>query len=209
MNDFSGKVVLVTGAGKGTGRRLAEAFARQGTSVAANDISPMNVEMVVEQIKAAGGKAEAFVHDIAKKVALQSMVNELVDKFGRIDILVNCANVEPHVPLLDMDEWDLHRTFEVNSIGALLVAQIVGRVMRSQGGGIIIETATKAQGRPAAAYESSRAATLGLVESAADELSAHNIHLYGVMVEETANLPAVVFALCKGEHADGTVLTVA
>ena len=195
----------MTGAGKGTGRTLAEAFTRQGALVAANDISPVNVDAVVAQLNANGGRARAFVHDIAKKVALQAMVNEVVDVFGRIDILVNCANVEPHMSFLEMDEWDLHRTFEVNAIGAMLVAQVVGRVMRSQGGGIIIETATKARGRPAAAYISSRAAMPGLVESAWDELNIHNIQLYGVMTNG-ADCVNAVFSLCRGDFAAGTVI---
>jgi NAD(P)-dependent dehydrogenase (short-subunit alcohol dehydrogenase family) len=205
MADFSGKVVLVTGAGKGTGHRLAESFAQKGAIVAANDISPMNVEMLVEQINASGGRAQAFVHDIAKKVALQAMVNEVTDTFGRIDILVNCANVEPHLPILDMDEWDLHRVYEVNAIGAVLTAQVVGRVMRAQGGGIIIETATKARGRPSAAYDSSRASILGLVESAAGELIPHNIRLFGLMVG-SGDCSEAVFSLCRGDFAAGTVL---
>jgi NAD(P)-dependent dehydrogenase (short-subunit alcohol dehydrogenase family) len=131
MDNFKEKVVLVTGAGKGLGRATAQAFAAHGATVAANDISPMNVEALVAQI---GGQAKAYLHDIAKKVAAQAMINEISDDFGRIDILVNCANVEPPAPLLDMDEWDLHRVFEVNSIGTFLMMQSVGRVMRAQGG---------------------------------------------------------------------------
>src|SRR5215211_707000 len=68
MGSLKNKVVLVTGAGKGSGRLLAEAFARQGASVAANDISPINVENAVDQILATGGRAKAYVEDVAKKL---------------------------------------------------------------------------------------------------------------------------------------------
>ncbi len=138
MTDFKGKVVLITGAGKGAGRRLAVAFAKHGAIVAANDISPINVEEVVEEINAGGGSARAYIEDVAKKVGVQALVKGVEDDFGRIDILVNHAAVEPHSPLLDMDEWDWHRTLDVNLTGAFLMTQSVGRVMREQGGGVII-----------------------------------------------------------------------
>ena len=138
MTDFKGKVVLITGAGKGSGRKLAVAFAKQGATVAANDISPINVEEAVDEIRAQGGDARAYVDDIAKKVGAQALVKQVEDDFGHIDILVNHAAVEPRSPLLDMDEWDWHRVLDVNLTGAFLVTQSVGRVMREQGGGIII-----------------------------------------------------------------------
>ena len=100
MTDFKGKVVLITGAGKGSGQKLAEAFARQGAIVAANDISPVNVEEVVEKITAEGGQAKVYIEDVAKKVGAQALVKGVEDDFGRIDILVNHAAVEPHSPLL-------------------------------------------------------------------------------------------------------------
>jgi NAD(P)-dependent dehydrogenase (short-subunit alcohol dehydrogenase family) len=180
--DFEGKIVLVTGAGKGAGRALAEAFAARGATVAANDISPMNVEAVVAQINASGGQAKAYLHDIAKKVAAQALINEISDDFGHIDILVNCANVEPQAPLLDMDEWDLHRVFEVNAIGTFIMIQSVGRVMRAQGGGIIINVVKLSPDVNRAAYDASRAAVAGLTQRAASELAPHNIHLHTVTV---------------------------
>ena len=135
---LKGKVVLITGAGKGSGRTLAEAFARQGAIVAANDISPINVEEAVAEIRAQGGDARAYVDDIAKKVGAQALVKQVEDDLGRIDILVNHASVEPHFSLLEMDEWDWHRVLDVNLTGAFLVTQSVGRMMREQGGGVIV-----------------------------------------------------------------------
>jgi len=182
QHQFAGKIVLVTGAGKGLGRAAAEALGAHGASIAADDISPMNVESVVAGINAAGGQAKAYLHDIAKKVAAQALINEISDDFGRIDILVNCANVEPHGPLLDMDEWDLHRAFEVNSIGTFLMVQSVGRVMRAQGGGIIVNMVKLSAGPDHAAYGASRAAVTTLTQLAAIELAAHNIRIHAVTV---------------------------
>jgi NAD(P)-dependent dehydrogenase (short-subunit alcohol dehydrogenase family) len=134
MNDLKNKVVLITGAGKGSGRVLAEAFAKHDAIVAANDISPVNVEVVVDGINKQGGRAKTYIEDVAKKLGAQNIIKQVEDDFGRIDILVNHAAVEPHVPLLDMDEWDWHRVLDVNLTGAFLMAHRWD-VMRSQGSG--------------------------------------------------------------------------
>lgn len=181
-DEFSGKVVLVTGAGKGTGRAAAEAFAERGATVAVNDISPINVENLATWINAHGGHAKAYMHDIAKKVAAQALINEVIDSFERIDILVNCANVEPHGSLLSMDEWDLHRVFEVNAIGTFVMIQSVGRVMRAQSSGVIVSV-VKFPAEPAhggAAYAASRLAVAGLTQQAAVELEPHNVRIHAV-----------------------------
>lgn len=182
MNDtFKGKVVLVTGAGRGTGHAVAEAFAAQNAILALNDISPMNVEILTNWINAHHGNARAFIHDIAKKVAAQALINQVVDSFERIDILVNCANVQPYGPLLNMDEWDLHRVFEVNAIGTFIMLQSVARVMRTQGGGTIVNVAKFPTDSAHAAYSASRLAVAGLTLQAADELLAHNIHVHAAV----------------------------
>jgi NAD(P)-dependent dehydrogenase (short-subunit alcohol dehydrogenase family) len=176
------KVVLITGAGKGAGRFLAEAFAAQGARVAANDISPINVEEVVADIVKRGGAARAFVDDVAKKVAVQALVNDVEDAFGGIDILVNHANVQPRFSLLDMDEWDWHRVYDVNITGAFLVTQSVARVMKSKGGGVIlnlVEEAGKGVEKEAA-YYSSLASLTKLSDLAAQELGPFGIQVFSI-----------------------------
>src|SRR6187551_522983 len=159
---FKGKVVLVTGAGKGTGRAVAEAFAAEDAILALNDISPMNVQILNDWINAHRGHSKVYIHDIAKKVAAQALINQVVDSFDRIDILVNCANVQPYGPLLNMDEWDLHRAFEVNAIGTFIMLQSVARVMREQGGGTIVNVTKFLTDSTHAAYSASRLAAAGL-----------------------------------------------
>src|SRR5512140_3780183 len=108
-NDFIGKVILVTGAGKGIGRQAAEIVAARGAAVAVNDVSPVNLDDTLAHILAAGGEARAYVEDIAKKMPVQTLLNQVLDDFGRIDILVNCATVEPNRTILEMDDWDWQR----------------------------------------------------------------------------------------------------
>jgi NAD(P)-dependent dehydrogenase (short-subunit alcohol dehydrogenase family) len=176
------KVVLITGAGRGAGRALAEAFAEQGACVALNDISPNNIEEAASAIRQRGGRAKAFVYDVAKKVAVQSMINDIEDEFGGIDILVNHANVQPKAALLEMDEWDWHRVYDVNVTGAFVVIQSVARVMKAKAGGVILNI-VEAPGRGAvreAAYDSSMASLAKISEIAAQELSPFGIQVFAL-----------------------------
>jgi 3-oxoacyl-[acyl-carrier protein] reductase len=205
MDRLRGKIVLITGAGKGSGRRLAQSFAEQGAIVAANDVSPINVEEVVNQIVAKGGRAKAYIDDIAKKVAVQNIINQVEDDFGRIDILIYHAAVEPNIPLLDMDEWDWHRTLDVNLTGAFLMTQSAGRVMRAQGSGVIINLITDLTGEAVqskAAFIATMNGLDGFTRQAARELSP-----YGIQVHSVINTPEkivdTVFALLDLQTEEG------
>jgi NAD(P)-dependent dehydrogenase (short-subunit alcohol dehydrogenase family) len=184
MSDFQGKVVLVTGAGRGIGRAIAEAFAAGGASVAVNDISPVNLDVTVVNIRAAGGEVQDYVHDIAGKMAVQAMLEEIVERFGRLDIVINNAGVEPHASLLTMDEWDWRRTIDVNLNGAFFVLQSAARLMKDSGGGVVVNIASiagRAHGlKDRAAYVASKSGLIGLTREAARELAAFNIRVNAV-----------------------------
>ena len=198
MTELEGTIVLITGAGKGSGRELAKAFAQNGAKVAANDISPINVEKVVAEINTNGGSAQAYINDVTKKVGVQALINQVEDDFGRIDILVNHAAVEPNIPLLDMDEWDWHRTLDVNLTGAFLMIQSVGRVMREQGGGVIINLITPKANEDAssmrAAFNTSMAGLEALSKQAKSELAPYGISVYAV---NTSAKTDTILDLCK------------
>lgn len=176
--EFADKVVLITGAGKGTGAALAEAFAARGARVALNDISPINVDEVAARITSSGGQARTYLHDVAKKVGVQALVKQVEDDWGRVDILIQHAAVEPHTPLLNLDEWDWHRTLDVNLTGAFLVLQSLGRVMRAQGGGVIVNLVGSSE--VAGAYAASMDGLRGLSEAAARELGPFGIKVHAV-----------------------------
>jgi NAD(P)-dependent dehydrogenase (short-subunit alcohol dehydrogenase family) len=184
MAAFEGKVVIITGAGRGIGRAIAQAFAARGARVAANDISPVNLDETVASIRAMGGQARAYIADVAQKMAVQTMIEQVRDDWQRIDILVNNAGVEPHTPLLELDEWDWRRTLEVNLSGPFLTMQSVGRVMREEGGGIIVNISSiagRAHGlKDRSAYVASKMGLIGLTREAARELAAYNIRVNAV-----------------------------
>lgn len=196
MKDFKDKVVLITGAGRGSGRLLALEFARLGAVVAANDISPINVEETVDEIARQGGRGTAYIEDVAKKLGAQNIIKQVEDAHGRIDIIIHHAAVEPHVSLLDMDEWDWHRVLDVNLTGAFLMTQSAGRVMRSQGSGVIVFliTGPSRDEREEAAFVASMDGLRGLSRQAAQELHPHGIHVLAVEGNGEA-IPSRVFAL--------------
>jgi 3-oxoacyl-[acyl-carrier protein] reductase len=184
MSEFTDKVVLVTGAGRGLGRAIAMAFAAQGAILAANDINPLGVDETVAQIQAAGGRANAYIFDVAKRMPIQAMVAQILDDWKRVDILINNAAVEPQASILDMDEWDFHRTLDVNLGGPFFTMQQVGRAMRAQGGGVIVNIgsiAGRAHGlKNRAAYVASKTGLTGLTREAAREFAAYNIRVNAV-----------------------------
>lgn len=188
MDSLKGKVVLITGAGKGIGRRLAEELATRGAVVALSDISPINVEEVAAGIHAKGGTVKVYVEDVAKKVGAQMLVKSVEDEFGRLDVLVNHAAVEPHTPLLDMDEWDWHRTLDVNLTGAFLMSQSAGRVMRAKGSGVILSLGVGAgeKEKEAGAYLVSKSALVELSQQLAQELNPFGVHVFTASTFEEA-----------------------
>jgi len=184
MSEFETKVVLVTGAGRGIGRALAVGFARAGASVAANDLAPGGLDKTIEAIRSEGGTAEAYVADVANKMQVQLMVEEVREAFGRIDILINNAGVEPHASLLELDEYDWDRTLAVNLKGPFLTMQSVGRVMADEGGGVVVNVASiagRSHGlKDRAAYVASKTGLIGLTREAARELAAYGVRVNAV-----------------------------
>lgn len=188
MESLKGKVVLITGAGKGIGRKLAEELAARGAVIAVNDISPINVEEVAAAIRAKGGTVKTYVEDVAKKVGAQMLVKNVEDEFGRLDVLINHAAVEPHTPLLDMDEWDWHRTLDVNLTGAFLMSQSAGRVMRAKGSGVILNLGTGAgeKEKEAGAYFVSKSALAELSHQLTRELNPFSVRVITASTYEEA-----------------------
>ncbi len=212
-----GKIALITGAAHGNGRALAEALAARGARVALNDITPIHLDGLVEKILASGGEARAYVQDIAKKMPAQALINRVTDDYGRIDILINHAAVEPKKPLLDMDEWDWMRTLTVNLTGTFLMTQSVGRVMREQRDGLILNLIPLKGRREQdgkAAYAASLIAAAEMTAFAAREMLPYGVRVYAVcsglpeLAESRvdASIAETAIQLCEGKEFSGNLL---
>jgi NAD(P)-dependent dehydrogenase (short-subunit alcohol dehydrogenase family) len=145
--DLKGKVVIITGARRGMGRSHAIAFAKEGAKVVVSDISLEDCEKVVKEIKKLGGEAMAIKCDVSKKEEVEEMVKKTIEKWGRIDVLVNNAAIAQFKPFLEMTEEDWDRTMDINLKGYFLCAQAVAKEMVKQKSGVIINIASIAMGQ--------------------------------------------------------------
>jgi len=181
MLDIEGKVVIVTGGGKGIGRVYCRELAKAGCKVVAADIDDdANAETVAE-IRDLGGDAIAATTDVADEASTQEMAAKTVETFGRIDGLVNNASLMSVLERRDwteipVDEWD--RVQEVNMRGTFLCAKAVFPQMKEQDGGAIINISSGRfwHGTPNRLhYSTSKAGVIGLTRSLAREVGPDNI----------------------------------
>lgn len=224
QGEYKDKVVLITGAGRGLGGPIAEAFAARQAIVAINDLTPINLDVTLERILSAGGRAKDYIFDVSKKIVTQTMIDLVLSDWGRIDILVNHSAVQPHAALLTMDEWDWQRTLDLNLTGPFLTIQRVAQVMRHQGGGVIVNLVAALRDSQnwdgQAAFAASQAGLVGLTRQAARELADDHVRLNAICLEQLSELPSPeglkplveqVFFLCSNASRDitGQILDVA
>jgi len=176
---LTGKTALVTGAGRGIGRAIACKLAGLGAEVIVNYCgSKEKAEETVEQITAAGGKAEAWQCDVSDFEAAGIMAKEVIAKHGRIDILVNNAGVTRDGLLMAMSEEDYDKVLDTNLKGAFNMIRHFSRAFLKQRAGKIINISSVSgvMGNPGQAnYSASKAGLIGLTKSAARELAGRGI----------------------------------
>lgn len=179
MIDFTHKIILITGAAGGTGQQLAVELAARGAMLAAVDINPLGLDETAKRIRLNGGTVKEYIYDTAKGLPIVALVDEVLDDWGRIDILICAAEVRPVDSILTMDEWDFHRTLDVNLAGPFFLMQRVGQVMKAQGGGLIVVAGGEEPGGEdtvgGPAYRASQAGLVALTLAAREEFGTYNI----------------------------------
>jgi NAD(P)-dependent dehydrogenase (short-subunit alcohol dehydrogenase family) len=183
--DLSGKVAVVTGAGRGIGAVIARRLAEAGAVVAVHfRTSDEGAREVVAGIAASGGRAAAVGADLTDAGSVEQMFGEVVDSLGRLDVLVNNAGIYPLSPLTEMAESEWDAVINTNLKSVHLCTQRAARVMIEQGeGGAIVNIASVEGEVPApmhSHYTSAKAGALMHTRSAALELGPHAIRVNAV-----------------------------
>ena len=180
-DSLRGKVVLVTGAGRGIGRAIAVRFAGAGSAVAVNDLDGEAADATAQAISDRGGTAMAAPADVSDSAQVGAMIDAVMAEHGRIDVLVNNAGiVSPTLHFFEADEQWWRRIIDVNLTGHFLVSHPAARVMAKQGGGSIINMssggATRAH-RSFTAYDATKGGIEALTRAMALDLGPYNIRV--------------------------------
>ncbi len=179
---FSGQVALITGAGSGIGAAAARQFAAEGAKVGALGRSDDNVRDVVRGIQQAGGEVMPLIADISDPTAMQTAVRQLVDTYGRLDVVFANAGINGvWAPLEELtpEEWD--NTLDINLKGTFLTVKYAVPHLKQNGGAVIITSSVNGtrmfSNTGATAYACSKAAQVAFAKMTALELAKHRIRV--------------------------------
>ena len=180
-NSFlKGKTALVTGAGQGIGCEIAKTLARHGAHIILNDIRGDQVTMVSEQIHDQGGKSSVAVYDISLIADVKRMYRQIIETFGRIDIVINNAGIILTTPLWEVTEEQWDRLMAVNLKGAFLSCQTAANYMREQKQGKIVNISSVAGKKGGGylgntVYATSKAGLIAMTKGVARELGPYGV----------------------------------
>ncbi len=201
--ELKGLVAVVTGAGKGIGKTIAQRFFDEGAQIALWDVDFDLVKALASHLDAQGQKAIAIRADVTSEVEVEKAVEEVLRKFGRVDILVNNAGISRHKPIEEMTLEVFESVIKVNLTGTFLCSKAVVPAMKRQGRGKIVNIASLAgrTGRPGVGvnYAASKAGVIGLTQTLARELGPSGIYVNAIapgpiLTEQTRQYSADVFA---------------
>lgn len=192
MKRLLNKIAIITGSARGIGKTFAEYYIKEGAKVAICDI---NFELAKNVSKELGQNSFPFRLDVSKRESIQQVVQEVEEKFGQIDILVNNAALFDLSPIVEITEESYNKLYSVNVFGVLFMMQeVVKSMIKKNIKGKIINMASQAgrRGEPMiAVYCSTKAAVISLTQSAGLNLIKHGI-----------NVNAIAPGIVDGEHWD-------
>jgi 2-hydroxycyclohexanecarboxyl-CoA dehydrogenase len=176
MGRLDGKVAIVTGAGQGIGKAIAEKLTAEGATVVVTDLDAATAE----QTAAALAGAMAIRADVTDRPGVQAVVDRVTEEFGRIDVLVNNAGWDKASPFVESEPADWDRAIAVNLYGVLHTCKAVLPVMASQGSGAVVNLGSDA-GRVGssgeAVYSAAKGGIIAFTKSLAREMARHQIRI--------------------------------
>ncbi|MDD2601053.1 MAG: 3-oxoacyl-[acyl-carrier-protein] reductase [Kiritimatiellae bacterium] len=178
MGSFEGKVAVVTGAARGIGRAIAEDLADRGADVVVCDLRKEWLDESVAAVEAKGRKSLAVAVDVGDGDAVNACIKEVMEKFGRIDIMVNNAGITKDTLLIRMSDQDWDDVMRVNLKGTFLFSRAVARPMMKQRSGAIVNIASiigLIGNAGQANYAASKAGVIALTKSTAKELASRGV----------------------------------
>nr|WP_314896497.1 3-ketoacyl-ACP reductase [uncultured Flavobacterium sp.] len=180
MNDLKNKNALITGAGKGIGKAVAIALAKEGVNVILLARTQADLDEVAKEVKALGVKSLALTADVADINSVNSAVEKALDDFKTVDILINNAGIAAFGNFLELEPATWERIIQVNLMGTYYVTRaVLPNMIERQTGDIINISSTAGLSGNAltSAYSASKFAVLGLTESLMQEVRKHNIRV--------------------------------
>jgi len=182
---LTGKVALVTGAGQGIGREIAQTLASYGCTVAVNDLNIDSATAVAQEITTAGGSSLVVVHDVSIASEVQIMFDTIVQTFERIDIVVNNAGIILKNAFWDITEEQWDNIIAVNLKSVFLSCQTAAVYMRKQQSGKIVNISSVAGKKGGGflgntAYAASKAGVIGLTKGVARELGPYGVNVNAI-----------------------------
>jgi len=177
------QVVVVTGGGRGIGRSVCQRFASDGDQVVAVARSESELEKTQTGIASSGGQCHIHKADVTASDQVEAMIHETVEKFGRVDVLVNCAGVAALASIEELDAQTFDQVVAVNMRAIYSTCRAVWPTMRKQGGGVIVSISSMASVEPFpgfAAYGASKAWVNLWSKALAEEGRAFGIRVFAV-----------------------------
>jgi 2-hydroxycyclohexanecarboxyl-CoA dehydrogenase len=197
MGKLEGKIAIVTGAGQGIGRGIAEKLAAEGATAAVTDVNETTAKETADAI---GGDAVGIRADVTSRESVEAMVAQVHRQFGRIDVLVNNAGWDKAGPFVDSDPADWDRVIAINLYGVLHTCKAVLPIMAEQGHGSVVNLASDA-GRVGssgeAVYSAAKGGVIAFTKAIAREMARHQVNANAVCPGPT---DTALFASMGGDN---------
>jgi 3-oxoacyl-[acyl-carrier protein] reductase len=208
--ELEGNVAIVTGAGNGIGAAIARKLVAEGARVALWDVNLESVQKLAGELDPVGTNAAAFKVNVTIEAEVQTAMRHTVERFGRVDVLVNNAGISRHKPIEEMSVELFEQVVSVNLTGPFICCKAVAPVMKKQNSGKIVNIASLGgrTGRPGVGvnYAASKAGLIGMTKLLAKELGVSNIYVNAIcpgpiLTEQTRQYSKEVFATWNAGRA--------